>query len=278
MLQLSDVTLPKNHSAVAVAGICYDGQSSFMPGAAGAPDRIRAAYHSDSTNQCCENGLDLATVDWFLDAGNRRPEPRADWWTEIEGFAAELISRGVRTIFLGGDHSISYPLLRAHAGSYADLTILHLDAHADLYDSFKGSRYSNACPFARIMEENLTRKLIQAGIRTLTPHQREQAARYDVEICEIKDRRGFTPPQSDSPLYLSLDLDVLDPAFAPGVSHPEPGGYSTREVLDIIQAIDAPIIGADIVEYNPLKDPTGITALVAVKLLKEIAAKMIEVD
>jgi len=277
MQRLTDVTLPKGHLAVAVAGICFDGQSSFMPGAAGAPERIREAYYSDSTNQCCENGLDLASADWFVDAGNRQPDPAGEWLAEIEGYAAELLSRRMRTIFLGGDHSISYPLVRAHADSYPDLTILHLDAHADLYDSFDGSRYSNACPFARIMEENLAQELIQAGIRTLTPHQREQAARWHVEVCAMKDRRSFKLPQSGKPLYLSLDLDVLDPAFAPGVSHPEPGGYTTREVLDIIQSIDAPLIGADIVEYNPLKDPTGITALVAVKLLKEIAAKMIEV-
>jgi len=277
MQKLSELTIQKDQPAVAVAGICFDGQSSFMPGSAGAPDRIREAYYSDSTNQCCENGLDLASTDWFWDAGNRRPDPGGEWLVEIESFAAELLSSGMRTIFLGGDHSISYPLVRAHADSYTDLTILHLDAHADLYDTFAGNRYSNACPFARIMEENRVQKLIQAGIRTLTPHQREQAARWDVEVCEMKDRRSFTPPISRLPLYLSLDLDVLDPAFAPGVSHPEPGGYTTREVLDIIQAIDAPIIGADIVEYNPLKDPTGITALVAVKLLKEIAAKMVEV-
>jgi len=278
MQKLSDLTWQEDRSTVAVAGICFDGQSSFMPGAAGAPDRIREAFYSSSTNQCCENGLDLAAVDWFFDAGNRRPDPGGEWLVQIEGFASELISRGKRTIFLGGDHSISYPLVRAHADRYPDLTILHLDAHADIYDSFAGSRYSNACPFARIMEENLAQKLIQAGIRTLTPHQREQAARWDVEIYEMKGRRGFKPPQSAAPLYLSLDLDVLDPAFAPGVSHPEPGGYTTREVLDIIQTIEAPIIGADIVEYNPLKDPTGITALVAVKLLKEIAAKMIETE
>jgi len=278
MQKLTDVNLQNDQPMIVVAGICYDGQSSFIPGAAGAPDRIREAYYSDSTNQCCENGLDLAGVDWFFDAGNRRPDPGGNWRAQIEGFAAELLSRRMRTIFLGGDHSISYPLVRAHAERYRNLAILHLDAHADLYDTFEGERYSNACPFARIMEERLAQKLIQAGIRTLTPHQREQAARWDVEVCEMRDRRSFNPPQSETPLYLSLDLDVLDPAFAPGVSHPEPGGLTTREVLDIIQAIDAPIIGADIVEYNPLKDPTGITALVAVKLLKEIAAKMIETE
>jgi len=262
--------------AVAVAGICYDRQSSFVPGAAGAPDRIREAFYSASTNQCCENGLDLAKVDCLVDAGNKRPANGADWLAEIEAFAAELLAKGLKTVFLGGDHAISYPLVRAHAAKYTDLTVLHLDAHADLYDTFDGNRFSNACPFARIMEENLAGKLIQTGIRTLNPHQREQAARWNVDTCEMKDRETFKRPDAGAPLYISLDMDVLDPAFAPGVSHPEPGGFSTRELLDIIQEIEAPIVGADIVEYNPLRDPTGITALVAAKLLKEIVAMMME--
>ena len=262
--------------AIAVAGICYDRQSSFMPGAAGAPDRIREAFCAASTNQCCENGLDLAAVDCLLDVGNQRPENGADWIAEIEAFTDGLLSKGVKTVFLGGDHAISYPLVRAHAKKYTELTVLHLDAHADLYDTFDGNRFSNASPFARIMEENLVRKLIQTGIRTLNPHQREQAARWNVDICEMKDRATFKLPDAGAPVYISLDMDVLDPAFAPGVSHPEPGGFSTRELLDILQAIEAPIVGADIVEYNPLRDPTGITALVAAKFLKEIVAKMME--
>ncbi len=240
------------------------------------PGPLGRVLYSASTNQCCENGLDLASVDYLLDAGNKRPEEGADWLAEIETFAAELIAKGLKTLFLGGDHAISYPLVRAHAKKYTDLTVLHLDAHADLYDTFEGSRFSNACPFARIMEENLVRKLVQAGIRTLNPHQREQAARWNVDICEMKDREMFKFPDIRTPVYLSLDLDVLDPAFAPGVSHPEPGGFSTRELLDIIQGINAPIVGVDIVEYNPLRDPTGITAMVAAKLLKELIAIMME--
>ena len=260
--------------AVAVAGVCYDGQSSFLKGAAGAPGRIREAYYCDATNRCCENGLDLAAVDNLLDAGDVRPGPDDGWLAEVETFAAGLLEKGLKTVFLGGDHAITYPLLKAHAGEHPGLTVLHLDAHADLYDTFGGSRYSNACPFARVMEENLARKLIQAGIRTLTPHQREQAARFDVDVYEMKSREAFRLPDSHAPLYLSLDMDALDPAFAPGVSHPEPGGFTTRELIEIIQGIEAPIVGADIVEYNPLRDPAGITATVAVKLMKEIIAKM----
>jgi arginase len=276
MKKLARAATCYDQPAIAVAGICYDQQSSCMPGAAGAPDRIREAFYAASTNQCCENGLDLANVNCLLDAGNKRPKNGAGWLAEIETFAAELLAKGLKTVFLGGDHAIAYPLVRAHANKYANLTVLHFDAHADLYDTFNGSRYSNACPFARIMEENLARKLIQIGIRTLTPHQREQAARWNVDIYEMTARETFKPPDAGAPIYISLDMDVLDPAFAPGVSHPEPGGFSTRELLDVIQGIDAPIVGADIVEYNPLRDPTGITAMVAAKLLKELIAKMME--
>ena len=276
MKKLSEYRFRSSQDAIAVAGICYDKQSSFMPGTSRAPNKIREAFYSDSTNQCCENGLDLAEVSYFLDAGDIHPADGTDWLEGVQAFATGLLEQGLKTVFLGGDHSISFPLLRAHAKKYDNIILLHLDAHADLYDSFEGSRYSNACPFARIMEENLARKLIQAGIRTLTPHQREQAARWNVDILEMKDRDAFQPPDTEAPVYVSLDMDVLDPVFAPGVSHPEPGGLSTRELLDIIQSINAPIVGADIVEYNPLRDPTGITARVAVKLLKELVAKMIE--
>ena len=107
-------------------------------------------------------------------------------------------------------------------------------------------------------------------------HQRTQAERFGVEVMEMKNWNDDNSLKFDAPLYISLDLDVLDPAFAPGISHYEPGGMSTRQVISIIQNVKAPhIIGADIVELNPLRDPTGVTAIVAAKLLKEIIARMI---
>jgi agmatinase len=186
---------------------------------------------------------------------------------------------------VGGDHSISYPLVAAHAQVHEPPSILHLDAHGDLYDSLDGNRYSHACPFARIMEGGHARFLFQAGVRALTDHQREQAGRFGVRVLEMRDTspesvlKGLAeslPPQSLSGgLYLSLDLDVLDPAFAPGVSHHEPGGLSTRDLITIIQDLPVPLLGADIVELNPLRDPSGITSMAAAKLLKEILAKML---
>src|SRR5690606_28940578 len=115
-------------------------------------------------------------------------------------------------------------------------------AHADLYDDFEGNPHSHASPFARIMEHRLAKRLVQVGIRTLNPHQREQAKHFGVEIIEIKDWNDNQTFSFEGPLYISLDMDALDPAFAPGVSHHEPGGFSTRQVLNIIQNLKANIV------------------------------------
>lgn len=206
----------------------------------------------------------------------------------IEAAAEDTIRGGYRLLAFGGDHSISYPLISAHATVYGPPSILHLDAHGDLYDSLDGNRYSHACPFARLMEGAKARLLFQAGLRALTDHQREQARKYGVRFLEMRDTSPETlikeledilPEESRSEgIYLSLDLDVLDPAFAPGVSHHEPGGMTTRELLTVIQRLPVPLLGADIVELNPLRDPSGITGMAAAKLLKEILAKMLFFD
>jgi agmatinase len=180
---------------------------------------------------------------------------------------------------LGGDHAVTLPIIQAYEKHYPELNILHFDAHPDLYDEFQGNRYSHACPFARVMEEGLIKKLVQVGIRTMTPHQQEQADRFNVTLIDMKSwPKGLSKLRFTGPVYISLDLDVLDPACAPGVSHPEPGGLRTRDVITIIQQIKAPIVGADIVEYNPLRDINGMTAMVAAKLLKELADKMLITD
>lgn len=197
---------------------------------------------------------------------------------EIEDNVGALLDQGRRVISLGGDHSITYPILRAYAKRYPDLSLLHVDAHSDLYDDYQDNPYSHASPFARIMEEGLVKRLVQVGIRTMTRHLREQAERFGVEVFEMKDWRDDQFIDFDSPVYLSFDVDGLDPAFAPGVSHPEPGGLSTRQALSLIQQTNANFVGADLVEFNPLVDVNGITARVCAKLLKEIAARMSEAD
>jgi arginase family enzyme len=171
---------------------------------------------------------------------------------------------------------VTYPVLRALRRSSPQLTVLHLDAHPDLYEEFEGNRLSHACPFARAMEERLADRLVQLGIRTMNGHQRDQAERHGVEVVDMRSWVAGSRPEVRGPVYLSIDVDALDPAFAPGVSHREPGGLSVRELLTMIQALRGPIVGADIVEFNPNEDPLGLTAPVCAKLVKELASRMLE--
>ncbi|HVF90486.1 MAG TPA: arginase family protein, partial [Blastocatellia bacterium] len=207
--------------------------------------------------------------------GDLEPDPGEDWMGAIESEVAALIDRGLRPLCLGGDHSITYPILKAVANRCGKISILHFDAHPDLYDEFQGNRYSHASPFARIMEDGLADRLVQVGIRTMNGHQREQAERFGVEVIDMKGRRDDRIFEFDSPLYISFDMDGLDPSCAPGVSHREPGGLSVREALGVIQSTRGRVVGADVVEFNPLMDPMNMTSVVCAKLVKEISAKML---
>lgn len=262
---------------VAVFGVPWDVHSSFLRGPALAPAQIRAALHSGSANLCAENGLDLGTDPRWHDLGDLTLPLGDDAATQaaITAAAQAVLDRGGRCLTLGGDHATSLPLLRAYGNAYPGLTVLQIDAHSDLYDELDGDRYSHACPFARALEEGLIGRLVQVGIRTLTPHLRAQAQRFGVECIEMRDWRPDTALNLNGPLYVTLDLDALDPAFAPGVSHHEPGGFTTRELLRIIQTLPVAPVGADLVELNPVRDPVGITAMLAAKLLKELLARMI---
>ncbi|MDJ0831059.1 MAG: agmatinase [Desulfobacterales bacterium] len=260
---------------IGVMGIPWDENSSYLRGAAKGPDCIRKALHSGSANYFAENGIDISKDSMLQDLGNMRLSSGEKVVSEIENAIQPLLAKGTRVISLGGDHAVTFPILRAYNRYYPDLNLLHIDAHPDLYNEYDGNLLSNACPMARIMEHKLAKRLVQIGIRTLTRHQRQQAERFGVEIIEMRKWRKYSSLMFDGPMYLSVDMDALDPAFAPGVSHFEPGGFSTRELLSIIQNIQAPLVGADIVEFNPSRDSSGMTAMTAAKILKEIAAQML---
>ena len=265
-----------NQNDVAIIGIPFDDNSSFVKGAALAPPRIRQAFHSPSSNLFTEKLTDLGSVDSLSDLGDLAFTEDTDAFSLIESTVLSVLKQGARSFCLGGDHSITYPILKAYATTYNQLTIVQLDAHPDLYEEFEGNRFSHACPFARIMEEKLAKHLVQIGIRSMNSHQFEQAQRYQVETIDMRAWQKNPSLKIKGPVYLSLDMDVLDPAYAPGVSHPEGGGLSTREVVEIIQNLPGPIVGADLVEYNPNHDPTGITDVAAAKLMKEILGRLLE--
>jgi agmatinase len=273
--------MPENSSTntqrnkLALLGIRYDENSSFTKGAADAPPHIRAALRSDAWNLTSENGTDLSGDSIFFEAGDIEPVAGTDMFTLIENSVYTLIADGMAPISLGGDHSITYPIVRAFARKFQNLSVVHFDAHHDLYESYQGNRYSHASPFARIMEHKLVKRLVQVGIRTSTKDQRDQVRKFGVESIEMRQLTDSLQLEFDSPVYISFDVDALDPAFAPGVSHREPGGMTTRQAIDLIQRLQGQVVGADIVEFNPRMDPLHITGTVCAKLLKEIAAKML---
>lgn len=266
--------MPPNNTNVCLLGIPFDDNSSFVKGPALAPNVVRNVYTSGSLNKSTELGIDLNDYPQWQDSGNV-DFCSGEFLSSISETCDRLLAAGNRILSLGGDHSVTYPIIQAYAKYYPKLSILHIDAHPDLYDEFKGNRLANACPFARIMEQKLCVRLVQVGIRTLNAHQREQAERFAVEMIQMKDFHTQSFPAFDGPVYLSLDIDGIDPAFAPGVSHREPGGLSTRDVINLIHSIEGPLVGADIVEFNPDKDIDGMTAQVTAKLVKEVAGKML---
>jgi agmatinase len=262
--------------AVSLLGIPHDDNSSYMKGPAEAPPLIRRELNSDAYSIWSETGIDLGAPDRLIDHGDVQFDADSDPWDMIEHTVTHILEAGEPLICLGGDHAVTHPILRAVRRRHPMLTILHIDAHADIYHAYQGNPRSHASPFARIMEERLADRLIQVGLRTINDHHREQFKRFGVEVIEAG--RCSQPLRLDirTPVYISLDMDALDPAYAPGVSHREPGGLSPRQVIDLIHTVDRPIIGADIVEYNPRCDLSTVTATVAAKLLKEIAGMMVK--
>ena len=261
---------------VAILGLPFDANSSYMRGPAQGPARLREVLYSNAGNWSTELGFDLSGGGW-RDLGDLPIPAEAGYRKEIEEGVIAVLRAGAVPLAIGGDHSVTYPLLRGVAAASGPPRILHLDAHGDLYDELDGNRYSHATPFARILEDTCASGLTQVGLRSLTGHQREQIARFGVSTVEMRDfdLAATVASLPEGPVYLSLDIDVLDPAFAPGVSHHEPGGMNVRELLSIIHAIPGPIIAADIVELNPVRDYLGTTAAVAAKLLKEILGKTV---
>lgn len=262
---------------IAILGIPFDGKSSYLKGPARGPQAIRAASTGEAINPWTELGINLAEDTRLADLGDVEvSRDVSEVFRRIEKRVEEILERDGIPIVLGGDHSISVPVVRAMARKYPDLDILHFDAHPDLYDELYGDPYSHACPFARILDEGLVKNLVQVGIRASTGEHRQKAAVHGVRMITMNDWRDDLRLVFANPLYISFDVDVLDPAFAPGVSHHEPGGLSTRQVINVLHNLEADIVGLDVVEVNPSRDVSGITAAAAAKIVMEVAAKMVE--
>lgn len=267
--------LQASTAAVVVIGLPTSRNASHLRASADAPGLVADLLQRDEGNPHTEAGVDLSAQGALQVIGMLALETE-DEFDRIHRVAAAAFRLGKRPLFIGGDHSVTYPVVAALHSVHGAPGIVHFDAHPDLYDSLQGNPLSHASPFARILESGHASALWQYGIRTLTPHQRAQVQRFGVRCHEMRHQSGWPAPALAGPVYVSIDLDALDPAFAPGVAHHEPGGLSVRELLHLLQAIPGPVLGADVVEYLPQRDVQGITAVVAAKLARELAGAMLQ--
>lgn len=258
-------------------GLSNESQSSLPARAGGcarAPGRIRLAYDGNCYNATTESGVDLAGA--VTDLGDVPSE--TSWKKTAERYrelAESLFGGGKVPFFAGGDHAVTVPIVAALAVLGKPVHVVQIDAHPDLYPEYEGSRSSHACTAARLLELEHVASITQFGIRTANAIQVETARRFRGRLHQYaaRDLAGELPLPPhigrSERVYLTVDLDGFDPAFAPGVSHPVPGGLSARQVLNLIQCAEWELVGMDAVEVNPDLDVGDRTAILAARLLHE---------
>ncbi|WP_422879868.1 agmatinase [Moorella stamsii] len=257
---------------VVLAGIPFDATTSFRPGARWAPQAIRAVSEVlEEYSPYLQRELGQVP---FYDAGDLDLVPgRLEANLErMEAAAAALFQDKKIPLFLGGEHLVSYPLIRAARRRYPNLAVLHFDAHADLREEYLGERLSHATVMRLAAEEIGPGNLYQFGIRSGTwgefaYGQEETNFFMDVITTPLEK---LVPELGSRPLYVSIDIDVVDPAFAPGTGTPEPGGCPPREILQAIYLLrEANVVAFDLVEVCPAYDQGNITAILAAKIVRE---------
>ncbi|HET9248643.1 MAG TPA: agmatinase, partial [Actinomycetota bacterium] len=263
---------------VAVLGIPFDSGVTYRPGARFGPQAVRSAtrllrsYHP---------GLDVHpfAAQQVADAGDVgcNPFDIAEAISQIETAADDVLRGSTSLLSIGGDHTIALPLLRAMHRRHGPIALVHFDAHLDTWDTYFGAAYTHGTPFRRAWEEDLllADRAVHVGIRgpLFSPEDLTDDAGFGFEIvtamevlddgrravaARIRDRVG------DAPVYVSIDIDVLDPGFAPGTGTPEAGGLTNRELLGILRGLaGVHLVGADIVEVAPPYDHAEVTAVAA---------------
>ena len=255
---------------VAVMGVPYDASVTYRPGCRLGPRAIRAASVQLAELKAFPFGFDLYEELSIVDYGDCMVDPHHPETvvSDIEAAAAEIIATGAKLLSLGGDHFVTYPLQRAHAAKYGPLALIQVDAHGDLWPDDPG-RMDHGTMMGRAIREGVidAARSTQVGIRTfhdsteglevLTApwiHREGVQAALDV----IRDRAG------DAPVYLSFDIDGLDPACAPGTGTPVPGGLTSAQALELVRGMgDLNLVGMDLVEVSPPFDHAEITAIAA---------------
>lgn len=257
---------------VVLFGVPMDWTTSFRPGTRLAPHRIReASYGLEEYSFRLKK--DLAQVN-FYDWGDLiLPYGNVHLALEIiEKTVKEILQGGKIPFVMGGEHLITWPIIRAVGNCFPDLVVLHFDAHADLRDEYLGEKESHATVMRRVVEMIGPQNLYQFGIRSGTAEEWSFATQYvnfhPEEVLE--PLKSVIPALKGKKVYVTLDIDVVDPAFAPGTGTPEPGGVSSREILSAVGLLqDLDVVGFDLVEASPPYDPTDRTSILAAKILRE---------
>lgn len=276
---------------VAIVGVPYDGATSYRSGTRFGPRAIREQsllLWGYNNAQQLDPFAQLRIVDYGdVDV---IPVDVLATHSAVERTVGSIISAGCRTITLGGDHSIALPLLRAHHRKYGPLAVIHFDAHPDTWDEeFPGRKVSHGTPFRRAIDEGLidTNAYLQIGIRGPTPSAQdyEDSRKLGARLITIDEAVAMGPAAvvaeihqrvGTRPCYLTFDIDAVDPAFAPGTGTPEVGGFSSREVLQMVRGLRGlRLVGADLVEVSPPFDAQGITAILAANLAFEFLTLMV---
>ncbi len=263
---------------IVILGVPYDEMSTYRKGAALAPQAVREASSSHSVNPCTEEGHSLAEATHMVDRGDivlpDGPEAVA---AEIQKAVAKIIAAGAKPILIGGDGSITPPAAQALAEARGKIDILYIDAHLDLHEAYEGNPFSHGSGAYRMLSSIEFGRFVQLGIRMPAKGHLEMARERGIEVITAFHLVSPEDLQFENPLYLTIDMTCLDPAFAPGVGNPSPGGLSTRELLDILKSISGEIAAADVVELVPQYDLSQITTSAAVRLVMEIAGLMARV-
>jgi len=277
------------HADIAVVGIPFDSGVSYRPGARFGPAHVREASRLLRPYNPAQDVFPFGAQQ-VADAGDivANPFDIAAAVAEIEAGARLLGGVADRLVVIGGDHTVALPLLRAIHGTHGPVAVLHFDAHLDTWDTYFGAPITHGTPFRRASEEGLIdlTASMHVGIRgplySKSDLEDDSRLGFAIITSEFVEERGVERAVErirarigDAPLYISVDIDVLDPAHAPGTGTPEAGGLTSRELLRMLRALaDLRIVGADVVEVAPAYDHAQVTAVAASHVIYELLSAM----
>ncbi len=281
-------TSDQSKAGINICGIPFDGAASVGKGTAEGPERIRAL--SKVLPATTEEGVILDDRFSVYDAGDVELDLNWERYFGTVKKEAQLLIEDKFTLFLGGDHSVTIPLFDAFRNAYKNkkVGIIHFDCHADLMDEYEGSKWSHACPLRRVVEMGgiTPADLTQVGLRSFEAGEVQFINENPIHVYHASkvERLGIKEVvtqiieqyHSYDAVYITLDIDVLDPAFAPGTGTPEGGGLSTRQMMYMIRALvsELPVKALDLVEISPPRDVNDITSWAGLKIIYEIFAAL----